>query len=178
MKGLLIYNSTGAKRNRWFIERLLYNFKQKGINLELVITDNNELGTINNVDFAIVRVAAPEINKSLENFGVRVFNNFNTSYIANNKWETYLLCKRLGIPTMPTYHNLENKELCQFPCVLKSDNGHGGSEVFWVNNVEEFLTIERQFQLINKNFVIQKPSSELGKDMRIYLMGQEIVSSV
>lgn len=41
-------------------------------------------------DFAAVRVANPALTKKLEDAGVRTFNNYKTSFVANDKWQTYL----------------------------------------------------------------------------------------
>lgn len=178
MKGLLIYDTIGAKRNEWFLNRLISNFRRDNIDLELRLIDNEKISEIENVDFAIVRTIAPQVNKFLESFGVKVFNNFNTSLIANDKWETYLLCRSLGISTMPTYQDVDSIDLCGFPFVIKSCNGHGGTEVFWVDNSDELTAAKDYFKLLNKRFIIQKPCSDLGKDMRIYVMGDKIISSV
>lgn len=178
MKGLLIYDSIGAKRNEWFIESLILNFQKKNIELKLVIVENDELKIIEKPDFAIVRTISPKINKLFEKLGVRVFNNYRTSFIANCKWETYLMCKKLKIPTMDTLYCFDNADLKNFPYVLKSCSGHGGTEVFWVDSLEQFIQIKTHFQSLKEDYIIQKPCSDLGKDMRIYIMGNDIVASI
>ena len=178
MNGLLIYDSIGAKRNEWFINSLISNFRNKNIDLELTIIDNEEIKKIENIDFAIVRTIAPKINSILEDTGIRVFNNFNTALIANDKWKTYLLCKSLEVPTMPTYQDIRSVDLHKFPYIIKSCNGHGGTEVFWLDNLGKLISMKNYFQSLDKKFIIQKPCSELGKDMRIYVMGNEIIASV
>ncbi len=178
MKGLLIYDNIGAKRNEWFINSLISNFKSKNIDLELTIIDDEDINKIKNINFAIVRTIAPKINSILENTGIRVFNNFNTSLIANDKWKTYLFCKSLHVPTMPTYQDISSVDLHKFPYIIKSCNGHGGTEVFWIDNLDKLIAIKDYFHSLDKKFIIQKPCSELGKDMRIYVMGNEIISSV
>ena len=37
MKGILIYDEAGKRRNEWFIERLIESAKNRGCELELVI---------------------------------------------------------------------------------------------------------------------------------------------
>lgn len=178
MKGLLIYDSISARRNEWFIENLIFNFNKKNIELKLAIVEYDEIKSNEKIDFAIVRTISPNINKLLENIGVRVFNNYKTSFIANNKWNTYLMCKKLKIPTMNTLHCFDNIDLQNFPCVIKSCSGHGGTEVFWVDSLEQFMQIKTYFQSLNKDYIIQKPCSVLGKDMRIYVLGNNIVASI
>lgn len=178
MTGLLIYDSIGAKRNEWFIESLIQNFQMKNIELKLVIIEHNELKIIEKPDFAIVRTISPEINRIFEKFNIRVFNNYRTSFTANSKWETYLMCKKLKIPTMDTLYCFDDVDLKNFPYILKSCSGHGGTEVFWVDTIEQFSQIKTYFQSLNKDYIIQKPCSNLGKDMRIYIMGNNIIASI
>ena len=93
-RGLLIYDSEGAKRNFWFIEQIIASCKERGLDVKLVTLPE---ACFEAADFAIVRAIAPEVNAKLESEGVRVFNNALTSKTANDKWLTYLLCKRLGL---------------------------------------------------------------------------------
>lgn len=176
MKGLLIYDLIGAKRNNWFIDSLINNFKQHNIQLDLVIMQDDNFSLCEKVDFAIVRTIAPQINKYLENEGIRVFNNFNTSFIANDKWQTYLFCNKLGIPTMQTSQDV-NTFNNNFPCIMKSCDGHGGSEVFWIDCLDTLNALVQKFNALNKKFILQTPCSDLGKDMRIYVLGKEIIAS-
>lgn len=187
MIGLLIYDTIGAKRNEWFINSLITNFKNYDIDLRLAIIKKNQdidqevdrlLNGISNLSFAIVRTIAPKINFILEKKSIKVFNNYNTSFIANDKWKTYLLCRKLGIPTMPTYHNINSISLQDFPYIIKSSSGHGGVEVFFANNIVELNEYKDAFYTMKKCFVIQKPCTDLGSDMRIYMLGNEIIASV
>jgi len=166
-RGLLIYDSEGAKRNFWFIEQIIASSKERGLDVKLVTLPE---ACFEAADFAIVRAIAPEINAKLESEGVRVFNNALTSKTANDKWLTYLLCKRLGLPVMPTalVGQVEN---ARYPIIVKSRSGHGGSEVFWVEGEEKLSSYP-------KHYIAQEPCSELGKDMRVYVVGGKIVYSV
>lgn len=120
-RGLLIYDSEGAKRNFWFIEQIIASSKERGLDVKLVTLPE---ACFEAADFAIVRAIAPEVNAKLESEGVRVFNNALTSKTANDKWLTYLLCKRLGLPVMPTalVGQVEN---ARYPIIVKSRSGHG-----------------------------------------------------
>lgn len=79
---------------------------------------------------------------------------------------------------MFTCQNVGDVDLHKFPYIMKSCDGHGGTEVFWIDNSDKLFEMKDWFQLSNKEFIIQKPCSELGKDMRIYVMGNEIISGV
>lgn len=177
MKGLLIYDDIGRARNEWFIDRLIESAKLLGHELNLVIY-NGELHFDTSVDFAIVRTINPEINEYFESFSIPCFNNFKTSKIANDKWLTYLFAKELGISVMDTKKPSSVTEaMCtfNFPFVLKSVDGHGGSEVFLVENKQKCKDL---FSLYDKDrLIIQKLSSEPGIDMRIYMLGGEILAA-
>ena len=167
MKGWLIYDSEGRERNGWFIQRLLTLAKEKGLDLELKTDIEGDAP-----DFAIVRAIHPNYNKALEEKGVRVFNNFLTSKTACDKWETYLLCKELNIPVLRTWKK-EKPPL--YPCVMKSVDGHGGTEVFWLKSEEDFKKAKSS---IKGAYIFQEPSYIVGKDMRAYALGDEIVACV
>ena len=179
MRGLLIYDTEGKSRNEWFIGRLIESAKKRGHELDLLIySDSADLSGAESYDFAIVRTINPEINKSLEALGIPVFNNSKTSEIANDKWETYLFARELDIPVMDTaseviYGNVA-KDLGT-PFVLKAVDGHGGSEVFLVDNEQkckELLSL-----LANKKLIAQRLCSEVGVDMRVYILGGKVLAA-
>ncbi len=178
MKGILVYNAQGVKRNEWYINKLKNGFKPLNVDLQLVVIDNEDLQLNNIPDFAIVRVIAPNINKRLEDNGVRVFNNYLTSGIANDKWQTYLMCRKLGIPVLDTRSGSECSSISNYPCIVKSIDGCGGKEVFMANNSTEYGQIAHSFKQLNKRFIIQRPCSEQGKDMRLYMLGGQVVASI
>jgi glutathione synthase/RimK-type ligase-like ATP-grasp enzyme len=60
--------------------------------------------------------------------------------------------------------------------VLKNCTGRGGSEVYFINNQEELLETVQ-----NSNFdelLIQNVAEQLGKDLRVFIIGKEIVAAV
>ena len=171
MNGWLIYDSTGAKRNEWFIARLLEQANSAGLGLELRIA-NERLFTGNLPDFAIVRTIAPTLSRRLQDMGVRVYNNAETSEIANDKHKTYLLCKGLSLPVLET---TDGSDL-GYPCVLKSVDGHGGAEVFWLEN--EMQKKAAVAGLNGRAYILQKPCPVKGKDVRVYAVGRKCVAAV
>lgn len=177
MRGLLIYDSLGKTRNEWFIDRLIESAKALKCELELVITDAlTDFDT--NVDFAIVRTINPSINEYFEKHGIPCFNNAKTSIIANSKWLTYLFANEHGISVMNTAKpksSLEAIGTFDFPFVAKAIDGHGGSEVFLVDNPDKCKEL---FSLYDNNkLIIQKLSSEPGVDMRVYMLGGKVLAA-
>ena len=174
MNGWLCYDEIGAKRNAWFINRLIEKASARGISLSLRVIDNLNFSFPTLPDFAIVRFICPTLNEWLEAQGVRVYNNANTARIACDKWLTYQFLLLHGIPVLET--ELVSARTIPFPLVAKARNGHGGSEVFWVKNETELTRIKDKLK--NQDFIVQRPSNILGKDMRVYAIGGEIIASV
>ena len=177
MKGVLIYDSIGKARNEWFISRLIESAEALGHVLKLVVCDG-EYEVAEAIDFAIVRTINPRINERLEELGIPTFNNAKTSRIANDKWQTYLYATELGIPVMATKKPTdENSAAASFPYpfVVKAVDGHGGSEVFSVGNDEECREVLSR--LDTDRIITQKKCSEVGVDMRVYMLGGEILAA-
>lgn len=173
MHGWLIYDSAGAQKNAWFIQRLISLAAARGLRLQLKL-DDESLFDDELPRFAIVRTIRPALNARLERAGVRVFNNAQTARIACDKWETYLACKAWGVPVLPTAATWS--ESLGYPCVVKTVDGHGGAEVFMANTREEYENVAARFS--GKRWVVQKPNAVLGEDMRLYVIGGEIVAGV
>ena len=178
MRGLLFYDKIGEARNKWFIARLIESARERGCDLDLVITDGAE--RVKEIcaplpDFAIVRTISPELTHALESLCIPVFNNYATSRVANDKWQTYLLARELGITVMPT--ELICDELCPtLPRVIKTVDGHGGSEVFLAKSAEEYT--ETLTRLGGKRAIAQELCDEPGVDMRVYVLGDNILAPV
>ncbi len=180
MRGVLFYDEAGARKNEWFIRRLQTLAKEENINLELrIFRSDEDLETLEISPlpfFALVRCICPKLNERLETLGVKTFNNAQTSKIANDKWETYEACLTLGIPVLKTELLGSGEEPKSYPCVMKTTDGHGGAEVFWLSGKEDFLQAEEKTR--GKWKILQEPCEILGKDMRIYAVGGEIVAAV
>lgn len=180
IKGLLLYKEDDAKINKWFINHLTEVSKNKGIQLSFsdftqdFFTQNTEY--FKQFDFCINRTRCGSINAFLEKNNIRCYNNLKTVTVANDKWSTYLLCKELGIPVTETVKLSDSvgTEL-DYPFIIKSRNGHGGSEVFWVNSEQEL----QQLSLTNKNgYIAQRVVSDLGIDVRVYVLGKKCIAGV
>lgn len=181
MNGWLVYDGAGARKNAWFIERLIELGAQAGVSLSLRIYEGAEsFAGAALPDFAIVRVIAPACNAWLEARGVRTFNNAETARIANDKWLTYLACKEGEIPVLPTRLLAEEvpSETAAYPCVLKSRDGHGGAEVYLATNGREYAQAANALTSAGKQGIVQAQNTTLGKDVRLYALGGEIVAGV
>ncbi len=70
-----------------------------------------------------------------------------------------------------------------YPFVLKPADGHGGRHVFLINNEDELHSslqdIMRAFRLRPyKKLLMQRPCDTWGRDLRIYMLGNEIVAGM
>ncbi|MGN1420220.1 MAG: RimK family alpha-L-glutamate ligase [Eubacterium sp.] len=151
MSGILIYTEKEAKRNSFAVKKFTEN-------LDVFLVDENYRGK---ADFVINRTNDYKIAKFYENKGIRVFNPSRLSRIANDKQLCYEFMQEHGVPVMPI--NYEGT-----PVVKKKINGKGGAEVFMINKKEPF----------EKGYVYQKPCDTLGKDLRVWVMGGEIICSI
>ncbi|HQC55120.1 MAG TPA: ATP-grasp domain-containing protein [Clostridia bacterium] len=177
MIGWLIYDNEGAKRNEWFINHILTLSKKHNLQIDFKIIESaHSIPNVNFPDFAIIRTINPSLTAALEARGIRCFNNTKTSFIANDKYKTYLFCKSLGVHVMPT-EKIVNDMPPSFtpPYVLKSVEGHGGSEVFLVNNNQDFSSINKKLE--GKPSIAQPLCSIPGMDMRVYVLGGEVILS-
>ncbi len=177
MTGLLIYDSVGKARNEWFINRLIESAKNLGHELKLVIYDGGDF-SFDEVDFAIVRTINPNINKYFEERAIPTFNNAKTSEVANDKWQTYLFAKELGILTMSTKKPVSIEDAAasfDFPFVIKAVDGHGGNEVFLIDSKQKCEEIFTK-TVVDKT-ICQKMCSEPGVDLRVYMLGGEVLAA-
>ncbi|MDE5964562.1 MAG: ATP-grasp domain-containing protein [Eubacterium sp.] len=151
MNGVLIYTKEEAQRNRFAVNKFKENL---GINL----VDETYKG---NADFVINRTNDYKIAEYFEQKGIRVFNPSSLSRLANDKQLCYEFMEDNGIEIMPINYK-------SVPVVKKKIDGHGGTEV-------EMLTVTEEFQ---KGYVYQKPCDTLGRDLRVWVLGGEIVTAI
>lgn len=151
MNGVLIYTKEEAQRNRFAVNKFKENL---GVNL----VDESYKG---NADFVINRTNDYKIAEYFEQKGIRVFNPSSLSRLANDKQLCYEFMEDNGVEIMPIHYE-------GVPVVKKKIDGHGGTEV-------EMLTATEEFQ---KGYVYQKPCDTLGRDLRVWVLGGEIVTAI
>ena len=176
MTGWLIYSREGAKRNQTFIDFWKTAAQKRGITLDVFFTD--QILPPENPDFAVVRDMNPTYSKMLEMRGIRVFNPSIVSEICNDKWKTYRLAQKLGVPFPKTEYVSDPAKMLphKYPYVIKACAGHGGTQVFMINNTDEEDAAKAI--LASTPSVVQKTVSDLGKDLRIYVLGKKVIASM
>lgn len=155
MNTLLIYSKEEAERNSFAVSVF-----EKELGAKLVL--QNEVSFDEKADCVINRTNSGEIALCFEKRGIRVFNPSSLSFLANDKQHCYEFMSQNGIEIMPVNQT-------KAPVVIKPTDGKGGQGVRLVESGE--------FE-IEDGFVYQKPASDLGKDLRVWLIGGEIICSI
>lgn len=131
-------------------------------------------------DFAIVRTVCPQLSGELERFQIPVFNPASVSRICNDKGKTIEYVKAgSDVPVIPTVR-YDNRELSEellhkyTDHVIKAVDGHGGRQVFRTHDPYPLI---RQ-GIAASDFVIQPFIRGGGKDVRVYVIGREIVGAI
>lgn len=174
-RGLILYSDQDTFKNRWFIERCLKEFNNSHFSLKLY----NERSIVvpffseEKFDFIINRSRNLKVVETFIERGARCFNNIHTNYVANDKYETYVFFSKNKIPCIKTYRSIN--DVGEYPLVMKSIDGHGGKEVYLVNNKQEAK--ERWAKKSHKTFIYQKYVKNSG-DLRIYVLGNKVIGAV
>jgi len=177
MTGWLVYSPDGYALNRWFADRLVEQAAARGLTLELrLMAEGEGLPSAARPDFVVMRTIRPDLSAMLEARGVRVFNNATTARVANDKWATFLLARELDLPVLDTVAFTWPEQPPSYPRVVKTPDGHGGSEVFFVRNDREMEVVVQKTG--KRTFVAQPLCDEPGIDMRVYVLGGEPLAAV
>ncbi len=182
MTGWMLYCREDAENNRAYIQWFQAEGKLLGMMIELkILEDLDGLKQQALPDFVLNRSRNAEIAEKLEALGVRCINSSLVTKIANDKAETYRFFPQHGIPmlwTCATFvdNNLPNQTSCGYPLVAKSVDGHGGSEVFLVDNPEAWNPVMEA--LFGRKIVIQRLCGMAGRDLRIFVLGGEVIAAV
>lgn len=184
MLAWLIYDVAGAEKNADYIQMHHRLAEEFGIQLRLVLdTEVQELleqrqGAY--PGFCFMRTRLPQLSRQLEGRGIRVFNSSFVSEICNDKGKTIQYIQaHTNVPVIPTKcykrESLSEKLLEQNPnSVVKAVDGHGGEQVFLTS--EPYGLIEKK--LGTSDFILQPFISGEGKDIRVYVIGNEIIGAV
>lgn len=154
MQGILIYSEEEARRNAFVVQKYL-----NALPVRLVLQENLTLQEP--ADFVLNRTDDWRIAAAFEQRGVRVFNSARVSRYANDKALAYDFMQRSGVEILPVHYS-------GFPAVLKKSFSKGGKDVRLVHTPGE-LPADLS------GYVLQQPCDTLGKDLRVYVIGGQIV---
>lgn len=151
MKPILVYTEKEAKRNRFAVNKITES-------LGTVLVTPEYRG---DAEYVINRSNDYRIAEFYESRGIRVFNCAEFTRLANDKQACYDFMEKNDIEIMPTRYRTP-------PFVKKPKNSHGGEGVVWCSSEDEY----------DENMVCQKPASDLGRDLRVWVIGNEIICSI
>ena len=127
----------------------------------------------------------------LEQLGIRLFNSRHVIEVCDDKAKTFQHLGGKGIPMPKTviapliFCDVEEEEaylnqveqLLGYPMVVKECFGSFGEQVYLVNNRGEFKS-KRHELLTVPHLYQQYIASSRGRDVRIYVVGEEIVATM
>ena len=168
-KAYLIYDPVDIEKNTWFINHMIECFKQYDV--ELTLIKDYEYSTITSALFILNRSRNVEIATYFEKLKIPTFNSSLVCLLGNNKYQAYEYLKPFTNNILPYLYN----DIIEYPCVLKSLNGHGGSEVFLIDTQE---TYTKSKNTLNKDFITQQLLKDYGVDVRVYILNNQIYACV
>lgn len=191
MKLWLLYNAQDLEKNTHYIEMYREACRERNLAFSLIVTEKLSLTVTdqrltvlydnrpaNLPDAAVCRDRDPLLTKQLEGAGVAVFNNSFVAELGNHKAKAYQYLAGKHIPMMDSCFCKKEayRDCFPYPVVVKSCEGHGGSEVFLVNDRREYENACKKIR--SADVVVQKVASDVGKDLRVYVIGKEIVACI
>ncbi len=200
--GIIVYAREAAAAQQWYIGKYIREFEKRGVSLRLVYTDGVQIrsdgqeglyrdGSGIQADFAIVRIMAPRLSAALEGSGIRCFNSARVSEICNDKLKTYEFVRNLSDIPFMEYERVSNKDPEKagiFPGVLKPRCSHGGAGIRYVENRTELGDALLSSEVDGAGtgspvpegggYILQKPSSDPGADVRVYVLGGRIAAAM
>lgn len=173
----IIYDTERIAVNAQFADMLMERCFNCGIGAEVVLSEDID-GSLQLPKAVIMRTVNYELSQYLERHGVRVFNSAEVSQLCNDKWTTYQYALSLGLPIMKSalIDSSDLMNIFDYPQVIKSRDGHGGSEVFLVHNSAELIAAYNAIG--SRDVIIQDVASNIGKDLRCYIINNRVVCAM
>ncbi len=189
--GWLIYKKQDALENKSYINWFIKEAKEQEIHLKLILREDLLIGIdgidyltyyetkqIDLPDFCIIRTIDATLQAHFTALDVACFNNYHTSIICNDKSAAHIEVAKLGVPAVQTFH-FETYPLTpplSYPFILKAVNGRSGSEVFLIEDKDKYLNVQTKIK--HSRFIIQSTNVQMGKDLRVFVIGKKIIAAV
>src|SRR5699024_5219707 len=116
----------------------------------------------------------------LESSGVIVFNSSTIAHICNNKALTHHHMTDLSIPMVDTVflkrEDVTDQPPMSYPFVLKESAGRSGKQVYLIESQQDWNYYKSNLSM--ESIIIQNCAVQIGKDLRVFIVGQEIIGAV
>jgi len=190
-KGWIIYTKADAMKNQDYIRWFIQAAKNENIDLQLIYReeiaiDIQEMRVLYEGDkialphLAVVRTMDFHLSKQLEALHIQTFNSSLVSELTNDRIKTYQYAQSLQIPVLATFAYPANVYPATlpipYPFVMKSTTGKGGTAVFYV--IDSATYEVAKFKLANTPYVIQSANVQLGKDLRVFIVNNTIITAI
>ena len=187
----LIYNRPEAEPNKNYIDFYRRACTRRGVDFLVLYKEDIDTGItqIPQQGFVINRTRDLSLTKALEADGLPVFNNSTVTLLGNDKLAALHYMKESGIPILKTCKN--PKDFDRYPIVMKSRDGHGGTEVFLLHSPEDAAAYQQQALLSRValsdkqvstapgiRWIYQEVADTPGKDLRVYITGNRITAAM
>lgn len=197
MKGLLVVNQfVSAKKFTELYSMLLQAAKQFDVALSVKRTGEipHNLDSVRSVesDFVLFWDKDVVLAEMLELCGISVFNSASAVYYCDNKAYTAMRLQQANVRIPETYiapltfEGLGYTDLgfaeqiiekLGYPFIVKELYGSFGQQVYLVSDLQELKDVTDKIGY--KGFLLQKfIESSRGKDVRVNVVGNEVVSSM
>ncbi|AOM82344.1 ATP-grasp domain-containing protein [Salisediminibacterium beveridgei] len=188
--GWVIYRSRDIPRNDTFISLLHEAASERHISLKIVAYEDiivrlgkqgvNPFVPLDGErpDFIMNRSVSPWLNEVCETMGIPCFNSAYVSRVANDKRLAYATMAQLGVDMLDSHAltldcALDNAILDPF--ILKDPLGRGGTGVRMVEPNDPLNGIRSS---LPADVIHQPVGGQKGKDVRVYVVGNQIVAAV
>lgn len=193
LNGWLIYDRAAAAENKSYIDWFLKEAEKQHIDLKLIYREEISIGIVDKCHevyvsgektatphFVVIRTIEPILQGHFEACGVSTFNCARTAQICNHKSWTHLEMSKINIPMVTTFFatkdNAPKHSPLPFPVVIKEATGRSGKQVHMVRNEMDW---ENTLAKLSTNeFLIQAANVKLGRDVRVFVIGKEIIGAV
>lgn len=192
-KGWIIYRQKDAIENKNYIDWFIEEARLQHLSLTLVLREDLTIRMVNDQPtlhihgkqvpyppFAIVRTVEPVLHIHLERCGIRTFNSAKVSQLCNHKSLTHLEMSQLNMPMVDTIFTqkdlLTHTLPMPVPFVVKESTGRSGKQVYFIQSTKDWVACIDQ--LTTNDLVVQSTNVQIGKDVRVFIVGKEIVGAV
>lgn len=186
-RAYLIYQKDEAEKNKGFIELFRQAGKREKIDFSYVpVTEYQKASEEKLPDLVLNRTRDPEVSRWYEERGVPVHHDSRLVALANHKYQMIRYFEE-KLPETVRQHKWcptikfvpDASKLCSDEAVersltegyevIKSVSGHGGSEVFLMENRRQWEQV-----LAGREVILQEKIECHSSDMRVYVLFGEI----